>query len=323
MPTCCSYFRFRCFARYLGLIAALAATRASAQAPELLAQIKRDVQMLAGEIGARGTFDPPRLRQAADFIASEFSRAGHSVRRLPFIAGGARVENLEVEVRGASAPDEIVVIGAHYDTVPTTPGADDNASGVAVLLSLARAFASGEALARTVRFVAFANEEPAYFQTELMGSRVYAKACRARGDRIVAMISLDSLGYYSDKEGSQRVPDPALRKRFPSTGNFLAFVSNERSAPLLTQSARAFREATSLRCEMAALPADLPGVGWSDHWAFWQEGYPAFMVTGTAPYRNPHYHRASDTPTTLDFSRLAQAATGLAGVTRSLAQGDR
>jgi hypothetical protein len=302
-----------------GLVAMLASRGDAADDTRLIAALKTDVRVLAGEIGPRGLFEPRTLQRAADYIAGEFERSGWRVRRLPFPVGGETAENLEVELPGTTLPGEIVVIGAHYDTVPTTPGADDNASGVAAMLSLARQFAGERTLARTVRFVAFANEEPAYFQTALMGSRVYAKACRARGDNIVAMVSLESIGYFSDRRGSQRFPDPGFQKRFPTTGNFLAFVGNEASAPLVTRAGEAFRRGTRLPCEIAALPAGLPGVGWSDHWAFWQEGYAAAMVTGTAPFRNPHYHGPGDRPETLDYVRLAEAVKGLAEMTRALA----
>jgi Zn-dependent M28 family amino/carboxypeptidase len=224
--------------------------------------------------------------------------------------GGVVCANLEVELRGILKPEEIVVVGAHYDSVPQTPGADDNASGVAALLALAESWAKA-APERTVRFVAFANEEPIYFQTELMGSRVYAKMCKARGDKIVAMLSLESMGYFSDEKKSQKYPFP-LSLFYPSRGNFIAVVGNRESKALVTRVAKVMRATKALPVERASLPGKLQGVGWSDHWAFWQEGYPAAMITDTAPFRNPHYHRGTDTAEKLDYVRLAAAVRGLA-----------
>ena len=280
------------------------------------ARLKQDVVALAEGIGPRTVFRDDSLGRAADYVAKRFESSGWTVRRQGFTADGVHCENLEVERRGREQPEEIVVIGAHYDTVTTTPGADDNASGVAVLLALAEHFATNET-DRTLRFVAFANEEPVYFQTEFMGSRVYARECKRRGERVVAMLSLESLGYFSEEEDSQRYPFP-LNLLYPSRGNFIAVVGNRDSRALVKQVAERFAAIGSLPCESAALPGSLPGIGWSDHWSFWQEGFPAVMITDTAVYRNPNYHRAGDTPDTLDYPRLRKVAEGLQAVVHDL-----
>jgi Zn-dependent M28 family amino/carboxypeptidase len=232
---------------------------------------------------------------------------------------GSPTPNFEVEVRGSSLPSEIIVVGAHYDAFQGTPGADDNASGVAAALALARAGA-GKARARTVRFVFFVNEEPPTFQTAQMGSWVYAKACRARGDNIVAMLSLETIGYYSTAGRSQQYPRP-MGLLYPSTGDFVAFVGNVSSRSLVRRCVGLFRERAQFPSEGAALPEGIPGVGWSDHWAFWQEGYPAIMVTDTAPFRNPGYHNAADRPETLDYDRMSRVVEGLERVIEELADG--
>jgi Zn-dependent M28 family amino/carboxypeptidase len=300
------------------MLAALTAT--AGWENNLMETLHADVTMLAGTIGPRSVFQGDSLRRSADYLTGRLEAGGWTVRRLGYPVSGVWCENLEVERKGASRPDEIVVIGAHYDTVPSTPGADDNASGVAALLALAEWFAPPERRTpRTLRFVAFVNEEPIYFQSELMGSRVYARACRKRGDNIVGMVSLESIGYYADERGSQQYPLPLFKLFFPSRGNFLAFVGNRASKALVTRAARAFKASETLPVESAALPEALPGIGWSDHWAFWQEGYPAIMVTGTAPYRNPHYHAPTDTPDTLDYDRLRLAVIGLRAVVADLA----
>jgi Zn-dependent M28 family amino/carboxypeptidase len=214
-------------------------------------------------------------------------------------------------VGGTSRAAEIVVVGAHYDSVEGTRGANDNGSGVAALLAAARAFAQrSDRPARTLRFVAFANEEPPYFQGSGMGSLVYARACRARGDRVVAMVSLETIGFYTDMPDTQHYPPP-LGIAYPSTGNFIGFVGNVASRALVRRAISAFRETTRFPSEGAALPEWMPGVGWSDHWSFWQAGYPAIMVTDTAPFRYPHYHDASDLPDKLSYDRMARVVDGI------------
>lgn len=280
----------------------------SAGETALRAELVADVQTLAGEIGERNLRRYPQLNAAADFIEASFSRAGLQPRRGTYEVDGLACHNVEAEIRGARP--EIVVIGAHYDSVFGSPGANDNGSGVAALLALARRFA-GKPAGLTLRFVAFANEEPPYFQTEQMGSFVYASRCKARGDQITAMISLETIGYFSDAPGSQTYPSPGIGAFYPSTGNFIGFVGNVRSRALVRRAIALFREQAKLPSEGAALPSFIPGVGWSDQWAFWQHGYPGIMITDTAPFRYPHYHEATDTPDKLDYDRFALVVSGL------------
>ena len=227
------------------------------------------------------------------------------------------MRNVIAEVAGRGASAEVVVVGAHYDTVPGCPGADDNASGVAALIEIARACLPSPP-PRSLRLIGFVNEEPPFFQTGAMGSLRHAWAARERGERIVAMISLESLGVYSDAAGSQQYPFP-LGAFYPDRGDFLAFVGNLRSAPLVRRAIGSFRRHAAFPSEGLAAPEWVPGVGWSDQWAFWQAGYPALMVTDTVPFRYPHYHLPSDTPDRLDYDRLARVVAGLARVTLELA----
>jgi Zn-dependent M28 family amino/carboxypeptidase len=203
--------------------------------------------------------------------------------------------------------------------VEGTPGANDNASGIAALLALARYFARSQPQ-RTLRLVAFANEEPPFFQTEQMGSLVYARRCAARHENVVAMLSLETMGYYSDAPNSQHYPFP-FSLLYPSTGNFLAFVGNLSSQVLTREAVRTFRRAGKLPAEGAAVADVVAGIGWSDHWSFWRTGVPAVMVTDTAPYRYAHYHEETDTPEKLDYDRLARAVVGLADVIEELSGG--
>jgi Peptidase family M28 len=274
--------------------------------------LRRDVETLAVDIGERNLNHPEALARAADWVAASLSLGGRTPSRQRYEVGGRPVENIELELAaapGGPSPPEIVVVGAHYDSAPGTPGADDNASGVAAMLALARVF-EGRPRPRVVRFVGFVNEEPPYFQSEAMGSLVYARRCRERGERVVAMISLETMGYYSDEAGTQRYPFP-LSAFYPSRGDFLGFVADYDSRELAREAVGAFREGATLPSEGAALVAGLPGVGWSDHWSFWQAGYRALMVTDTAPFRYPHYHTVRDRAGALDYERLARAVTGL------------
>ena len=272
-------------------------------------ELRAHVVALAGDIGPRGTFDPQAYEKAASYIEQQLLSYGYQPKRLTYLADGVESHNIEVEIRGRSNPEKILVIGAHYDTVFHTPGANDNASGVAVMLALAQRLAPS-APAQTVRFVAFANEEPPFFQTGQMGSMVYAARCKQRGEKITGMICLETIGYFSDEPGSQRYPSP-FGKFYPDTGNFIAFVSNVSSRLFMHDVIAAFRRYAKFPSAAGAVPEFFAGVGWSDQWSFWQEGYPAVMVTDTAPFRYPHYHRRSDTPDRLDYPRMALVVEGL------------
>ncbi len=190
-------------------------------------RLRTHVGTLAGEIGERNVFRPDALRAAADFIAAEWEAQGYRVAAQTYEVHGTACSNLEVTRRGTRTPNEIIVVGAHYDSVAGSPGADDNGSGVAALLEMSRWF-SGEAPARTLRFVAFVNEEPPLFSTRWMGSDVYARAARARGDDIWLMMSLETIGYHRQEPGSQRYP-PLFGLLRPDRGNFIAFVANFRT----------------------------------------------------------------------------------------------
>jgi Zn-dependent M28 family amino/carboxypeptidase len=287
----------------------------------LVEELHSHVQTLAGQIGERNVFHHDRLVMAADYIRTTLAGDGYEVRRQPYEVAGKTCENIEAEVRGRERPDDIIIIGAHYDSVQGSPGANDNASGVAATLALARAFADTTP-ARTLRFVLFANEEPPLFQTEHMGSRVYAKRSRERGENIVLMLSLETIGYYSDEPGSQHLLFP-LNLIYPSTGNFIAFVSNVENGFLVRQLVGSFRQQAQFPSEGGALWDLIPGIGWSDHWAFWKEGFPAVMVTDTAPFRYPAYHSHADKPDLVQYEGMARVVSGLQAVIAEMANAPR
>ncbi len=269
------------------------------------------VDLLAGTIAERSVFRTGSLERAGRYIEEQFAANGYVPGSQYYDALGQSVRNIDAE--HTTRPDGgVLVIGAHYDSVAGCPGANDNASGVAAVLELSRMLA-GRPTAQPIRFVAFANEEPPFFMTETMGSRVYARRCRARGENISGMFALETIGYYSSERGSQQYPGPAIfQTLYPDAGNFIGFVSNFGSRRLLRAAGREFRRNAEFPSEGVAAPAEIPGIGWSDHWSFWQEGYPAVMITDTAPYRYPHYHQPTDTPDKLHFDSLALVVSALA-----------
>ncbi len=282
----------------------------------LSARLRSHVATLAAEIGERHLHRPKALERAARYVEDSLEGLGYAVERHPYAVGGHEVRNLVAERPGASSTD-VVVIGAHYDTVPGCPGANDNGTGVAALLELARCWVSRRPV-HTLRFVAFVNEEPPYCFTNSMGSRVYARQCRRRGDRVLGMLSLETIGCYSNRAGSQAYPLP-FGLLYPRTGNFIGFVANLSSRRLVRRCVRAFRECVAFPSEGTAAPGYLPGIFWSDHWSFWREGYPAVMVTDTAPFRYRHYHTPGDTLDKIDFASMARVVSGLDGVAIALA----
>ena len=274
--------------------------------------LRSDVEMLSETIGQRNSLNYAGIEKAAEFLEAELNTAGYTVNHNKYQIDGKDYDNLEVEIKGNDRPDQIMLIGAHYDSVPFSPGANDNTSGTAATLELAKLFAKTKP-ARTLRFVHFVNEEQPFARTENMGSLVYAKQAKAKGETIMAMFSLESLGYYTDRPNSQPYPAP-LSLFYPSVGNFISFIGNVDSRKLVRTAIHDFRLKAKFPSEGAALPNLIPGVGSSDHWSFWQMGYPAIMVTDTANYRDPNYHQSSDRAENLDYDRFARVTFGLAQV---------
>jgi len=276
---------------------------------ECTVRLRRHVQALAGEIGERNVWRPAALAAAAAYIRGEFEALGYAVMAQTYRVNDIDCDNIEVVISGAVRPEQIILVGAHYDTVEGSPGADDNASGVAGVLELARRL-RGARPARTVKLVAFVNEEPPFFFFGEMGSKVYAEAARRRGDDIRVMLSLEMLGCYLDAPGSQAYP-LLLRWFYPQQGNFIAFVSNLRSRARLREVVAAFRAHSDFPSERLVSPSFVPGVSWSDQLSFWRQGYAALMVTDTAFYRYPHYHSPLDTPEKLCYPEMARVVEGL------------
>lgn len=283
----------------------------------LAQRLQAHVETLAAQIGERNVFRPRALAEAADYIESVWRQQALAVSRQTYRAHGVDCSNLEVTIPGQRDGDALLLIGAHYDSVAGSPGANDNGSGVAALLELSRQLAARPPQG-AIRFVAFVNEEPPFFYWNQMGSMVYASAARRRGDDIRLMISLETMGYFTDAPGSQRYP-PLFRLCYPDRGNFIGFVSDLRSRRWLRRTVSLFRRHSDFPVESVAMVRWVPGIGWSDHLSFWRQGYPALMITDTAPYRYPWYHTPNDTPDKVDYAALGRITAGLAATLRSLA----
>ncbi|HEY9678958.1 MAG TPA: M20/M25/M40 family metallo-hydrolase [Drouetiella sp.] len=301
------------------------------------AKLRAHVVMLAGMIGARSLTDCPEgLDRAGKYIEQVFSEMSHrrsqqdfmcDVPRSPYapatilgVADRVCTRNFIAELKGTKYTQDVIILGAHYDAVANCPGANDNGSGVAAMLELARLLQNFES-ERTIRFVAFANEEQPFFGTDGWGAKQYAELCRERKENIVAMVSLETMGYFTDQPGTQSFPHDVMGLVFPKQGDYITFVSNIQSRRLLNRFTQLFKGATQFPCEKVALPESVRGVAYSDHAAFWNLGYPAIMATDTAFFRYPQYHTAEDTPDRLNYDHIARVVSGMAAVVKQLANG--
>lgn len=277
---------------------------------EITSDLKAHVARLAGEIGPRDIYrnNAANLKAAEEYIASRLKSYGYKVEFQDYPLAGVTARNITGIKTGALVPEETVIVGAHFDTFGN-PGADDNSSGVAGMLTLARLLAKTPA-ARTMKFVAFANEEPPFFRTEDMGSAVWAGAAAARKEKIKAAIVLEMIGYYSEKPSSQKYP-PFIGPFQPNKGNFIAQISNFSSRGIARAIDREFRKNSTLPLVTIVLPSIVPGVDYSDHRNFWKNGYPAVMFTDTSFYRNANYHKSTDAPATLNYEYMAGLVAGL------------
>lgn len=285
---------------------------------ELQNNIRRHVRVLAGEIGERNRARPSAYLQAADYVEESFRESGYAPKQLQERpVGNLAVYNIEAELPGTNFPNEILVVGAHYDSEEDCPGANDNGSGVAALLELAR-LCAGHRVARTIRFVAFYDEED--FGQRPMGSQLYATEARRRHENVTGMISLETVGYYSDAPKSQHYPFlfRLLFRGFPKTGNFVAFVGNNASRDFVRQTIASFRLRTKFPSQGLIAPWFVSDAGRSDQVGFWEKGFPGIMITDTANFRYPHYHERGDTPDKLDYDRIARVVEGLVRVIQHL-----
>ena len=298
----------------------MAGVAALPAAPPLEQRLSQHVHWVASD--EHNTRRPNALEDAASYIEVALMREGYEVKRQQYVFDGHQVRNLEVSVINTSSnkqPGRIFIIGAHYDSARGAPGANDNGSGTAAVLELARMLKNVRLAKGTeLKFVFFVNEEPPYLGGEGMGSWQHAKELRARGQPVAAALILETIGYYSNRRGSQKYP-PGLEKLYPSQGNFIAFVGTRESSELVRKTLAAFKAASSFPAEGLASASYVEGVTWSDHTSYNRHGYPALMITDTAFLRYPYYHTAQDTPDRLDYDSMARVVERLAKVIEGIA----
>lgn len=277
---------------------------------DIRSNLVSDIKVLCEEIGVRSWRDHMNMDRTAEFIEEKLRNCGLDIKRQGFNYEGRTYYNIVAEIRGREP--SVIVVGAHYDTAEGCPGADDNATGVAALLELARL--SSKAIPPcTLRFAAFALEEPPVFGTDSMGSVNYARSLAEERVVVDGMIALESIGYFCLQDGCQYYPLSFLKLRYPKRGDFIAFVGNVSSKSFTMRLKDAFKAHTVLPVESINTLRAVPGVDFSDHRSFWKYGFDAFMVTDTAFYRNPHYHAPSDMPDTLNYDRMTEVVKGLLG----------
>jgi len=286
----------------------------------LAAVLKRHVEA----IGSRphNIEHPDELEEAARYIETSLGALGYTVNRHPFTVDETTVRNIEVVISPASTGNKVptIVVGAHYDSCENASGANDNASGVAAVLELARLLRDLDGKTPTrIRLVLFVNEEPPYFQTPDMGSVHYAAELKAQGENVVAMYAFDDIGYYSSDPGSQHYPWP-FDLVFGDKGDFVAFVAMAGSRDLLNRTVASFRSHTAFPSVGGFAPGFVPGIDWSDHWSFAEQGFQALMITDTAIFRYPYYHKPADTPDKVDAEKLARLVKGIERVVRDMAK---
>lgn len=281
-------------------------------------RLKVHVTNLAKPGAGRNYITKDNLTPARDYIVEQFSEIGFTAKYHNYELYGDKFSNVIIDIPSNNKSRDVLIIGAHYDSIENSPGANDNASGVAALIEIGRYLNANPPVNHNVRLIAFVNEEPPYFQTEEMGSLVYAKSVSGTNEKILGMISLECIGYYTNESGSQKYPG-LFNLLHPDTGNFISFIGNFESRGLLTSSISLFRKNSSVPSEGIASPAFVPGIGWSDHWSFWVSGYNAIMVTDTAPYRYAYYHKSTDTPDKLNYRQYAKVVYGLFKMVEGLA----
>jgi Zn-dependent M28 family amino/carboxypeptidase len=273
----------------------------------VIKNLYRHVEYLSVKIGERHLWREGSLSQTADYIESTLTSFGYPVQRQTYSCYGKDVSNLIAEKIGTE--EKVVVIGAHYDTVPGTPGADDNGSAVAGLLELARLHREAPNK-KTLLFVAFANEEPPCFGFPNMGSMVYARHLKERKASVEVMVSLEMIGFFR-LERIQNYPLPGMSLFYPKTADFIGVVGNFRSSKYVNLFRKGIRKHSAINARSLTGPEFFGGISLSDNFSFWRHGYKAIMVTDTSFFRNQNYHQETDTIDTLDFDKMAEVVKGL------------
>ena len=278
---------------------------------EIKKSLESDIEYLQ-KLGPRNSENDKsykQLRQCEEWIKERWESQGYIVKKHTFSIREKEYSNLEIEFKGRTLPSEMIIISAQYDTLPDSPGANNNGSGMAILFQLSQLLKK-HTPDRTLRLLNFVNEEDPFFGTEMMGSYQYAKSCRQRGEDIRVMLSLDALGIYKDEPGSQRLPFP-FSLFYPDRGNFLAFIGNLRSRKYMVEVSRGFKKGSSFPIQAGVAPEWAKGGAWSDHSSFWKFGYPGIMVTDTGGFRSPSHTTQEDTMEKLNFEAMSRIVIGM------------
>jgi hypothetical protein len=283
---------------------------------DVMSRLQAHVDVIGHEIGVRGPHVPLAAAQVENYLSSTLRRSGFDVKTLDVDAKSGMMHTLECQVFGSRFADEIVVVAAHFDSNQRSPGADANASGVAVLLEVARML-QDQPSERTVRFLLFPTGAGTYAGNETSAAAKYARAARQRSDKIVAMLSLDCLGTFNDKPGGQGCPFP-VSICYPDTGNFVAFAGDFGSRDAVRKCVELFRGSTKFPCEGGVFPGFTPGFACSDDACFRRENFPALVVTDTGTMRNEKCGTSFDTYDRLDYDKMARVTLGLVRVVNGL-----
>ena len=281
---------------------------------DLSNSLRNHVYMLSHKIGYRSVRQYDNLIKTQNYIYEQFVSFGYDVSFQSYHVSGKKVNNIIASKKGIIPTEKTIILGAHYDSCDN-PGADDNASAVAGLLEIARALSQAQTN-KTIEFVAFVNEEPPFFQTEQMGSRVYVKALKDSGKDIEVAVVLEMLGYYSEKWFSQRYP-PIMGMFYPNKANFITVVGNGASRISVNKFHNLFKRHSQFPVEKTPAFDFIPCTDFSDHWSFWKEGYSAIMITDTAFFRNKNYHKKTDTYETLNYQHMSSVVKGITEVLKN------
>ena len=278
--------------------------------PKILSQNKADTNLIKQHLTtitkrekARHFANPEVLDSVASYIYQEFEKSADSVYYQTYSANGTIYRNV-IAVFGSSNQKRIIV-GAHYDVCGNQEGADDNGSGTVALLELSRML-KGKDLKNQIELVAFTLEEPPFFRTDYMGSAIHAKSIEPIKDQVLGMISLEMIGYFSDKKNSQEYPLGILKWFYGGKGNYITLVRKNTAGKFVKRFIRNYKKTKQIRTKKFAAPRSLPGIDFSDHLNYWNLGIDALMITDTSFYRNKNYHKETDTMETLDFCRMAK-----------------
>ena len=278
---------------------------------EIKKNMESDIEYLQ-KLGPRNSENDEsykQLRQCEDWIRQKWESQGYVVKKYTYSVKGKEYSNLEIEIKGRITPAEIIIISAQYDTLPDSPGANNNGSGVAILFQLSQLLRK-HTPDRTLRLLNFVNEEDPFFGTEMMGSYQYAKRSYERREDIKVMLSLDALGIYVDRPGSQKYPFP-FSMFYPDRGNFLAFIGDFSSRKYMVQTTRGFKKGSPFPIQAGVVPKWVEAAGWSDHLSFWKFGYPGIMVTDTGGFRSSSHTTKEDTMEKLDFEAMSRIVIGM------------